>query len=754
MGYRLHDFIDVPKFQEMLDALNETLNCANAIIDNESNVLTASGWQDICTKFHRINPDTEQQCRQSDLYILEHANEGDPSITYKCPMGLLDAATPIVIDGKHLGNVFIGQLFLEKPDIEFFRNQAKTYGFDEEAYLDAVSKVPVLTREQLDQNLAFIRSIAEILGETGLSRMKELEITGAMQEYQERLEDLVSERTVALKAINDQLRAEIVERKQTEERLFKEMDRGQRLLKLYDTAHELTDKNLYDYALDEAVHLTNSTIGFFHLVSDDQKNIILTTWNSEALKNCAAASYATHYPIEQAGNWVDCVSFRHPVVYNDYSVSPNQKGLPEGHTPLLRFMSIPVFEDNKVKYIVGVGNKPEEYGNHDVIQIQLVANELQNIIKQRRSEVELRQAGAYNRSLIEASLDPLVTIGPDGRITDVNAATEVATGYPRDVLLGTDFSFYFTEPEKARTGYQQAFEEGQIRDYPLEIIHRDRHATPVLYNASVYRDEAGKAIGVFAAARDVSQQKRAEDEIRKLYAELEQRVIERTAQLEAANKELEAFAYSVSHDLLAPLRSIDGFSQMLLDDYAEKLDEQGQDSLRRVRAASRRMAQLIDDMLRLSRIMREEMALETVDLSMLTRSVMDEMRKGEPKRQAEFVVMDGLITCGDPHLLRAMLENLIGNAWKFTARHETARIEFGLTTTGDKPTYYVRDNGAGFDMAYADKLFVPFQRLHAYNEFAGTGIGLSIVQRIIHRHGGEVWAEGAPEHGATFYFTL
>jgi light-regulated signal transduction histidine kinase (bacteriophytochrome) len=227
-----------------------------------------------------------------------------------------------------------------------------------------------------------------------------------------------------------------------------------------------------------------------------------------------------------------------------------------------------------------------------------------------------------------------------------------------------------------------------------------------------------------------------------------------TTQLEVLNKELETFSYSVSHDLRAPLRAMDGFSQALLEDYGGKLDDQGRDYLGRVRAASQRMAQLIDDLLNLSRVSRTEMRRGEVDLSTLAREIVEELRKTEPSRQVEAAVAPGLTASGDARLLRVVLANLLGNAWKFTRKKPQARIEFGLADKDGGQAYFVRDEGAGFDMAYVGKLFGAFQRLHSAGEFEGTGIGLATVQRIIRRHGGKVWAEGAVGKGATFYFTL
>lgn len=262
-------------------------------------------------------------------------------------------------------------------------------------------------------------------------------------------------------------------------------------------------------------------------------------------------------------------------------------------------------------------------------------------------------------------------------------------------------------------------------------------------------EEANRAL-----AREIEVRRAAETELGRLNEELEARVAQRTGQLNAANRELESFAYSVSHDLRAPLRSIDGFSQILVEDHGHELGEAGRALLDRVRAGSRRMDRLINDLLKLSRITRADLRRDSVDLSQLAHSIVLELRENEPERNVEVIVTQDLVVSGDRELLRVALENLFGNAWKFTARLDRSRIEFGRAEIDGEEAFFVADNGAGFDMAYAEKLFGAFQRLHGAADFPGTGVGLATVQRIIHRHGGRIWATGAVGQGATFYFQL
>lgn len=290
----------------------------------------------------------------------------------------------------------------------------------------------------------------------------------------------------------------------------------------------------------------------------------------------------------------------------------------------------------------------------------------------------------------------------------------------------------------ALTGHATQFED-TTGDATFDV-----HIIPVT-------DEQEAVQGGMVVSYDITKRKRAEQEVARLNAELEERVRQRTAQLEAANTELEAFSYSVSHDLRTPLRSIDGFNQAIIEDYGDQLDATAQGYLERVRNATTRMAQLIDDMLNLSQVSRSEMFVGPVNLSDLAASVIADLQRNAPERAVTVVIAPYLTAMADARLLRILLENLLSNAWKFTRKRPDARIEVGAQDEEGQTVFFVRDNGAGFDMTYAAKLFGPFQRLHAMTDFEGTGVGLATVQRIVRRHGGRIWAEAAVNEGATFY---
>ena len=374
------------------------------------------------------------------------------------------------------------------------------------------------------------------------------------------------------------------------------------------------------------------------------------------------------------------------------------------------------------------------------------------LIAQRTAERDLREAEERFRLLVASVQEyAILMLDTEGHVISWNSGAERIKGYKAHEIIGQHFSRFYPPEDKDKPARELeiATKTGRYEEEGWRV-RKDGSRFWASVAVCAMRDEDGMLKGFAKITRDVTERKRNEDQIRKLNENLQNHSV----RLEATNKELEAFSYSVSHDLRSPLRSIDGFSLALMEDHAAKLDPEARDYLQRVRAATKRMAQLIDDLLALSRVSRTELVRTKVDLSEAARTVAAELQKTQPDRQALFVIADGLNVEGDPHLLRIVLDNLLGNAWKFTAKRDGARIEFGSVGENGTRQFFIRDNGAGFDMSYAHKLFGAFQRLHANEEFAGTGIGLATVQRIINRHGGRISAEGVVGEGATFRFSL
>ena len=402
-------------------------------------------------------------------------------------------------------------------------------------------------------------------------------------------------------------------------------------LRLTDYAANHTLKELLIATLDEACALTGSSVGFYHFLDADQKTLSLQAWSTRTTREfCKAEGEGSHYAIDQAGVWVDCVRERRPVIHNDYAALPHKRGMPPGHAHVEREMVVPIFRNELIVAILGVGNKAVPYKDNDLDSVTQLAD----------------------------------------------------------------------------------------------------------------------------LAWDIAVAKRATEEVFRLNAELERRVVERTASLEVANKDMESFSYSISHDLRAPLRAINGFSKILQEEYVDRLDDEGKRLLNVVGDNAQKMGELIDDILAFSRAGRNEINRSVINMEKMVAGVWEELKPDMAGRNVRLELRDIPPTEGDAAMIHQVVFNLLSNAVKFTRHRTDARIEVGGHADGQETVYHVKDNGVGFDMQYADKLFGVFLRLHGMDEFEGTGIGLAIVKRIITKHGGRVWAEGKVNEGATIYFSL
>ena len=371
----------------------------------------------------------------------------------------------------------------------------------------------------------------------------------------------------------------------------------------------------------------------------------------------------------------------------------------------------------------------------------------------KKAEKKLEYASKYNRSLIEVSVDPLVTIGPKGKITDVNKSTESVTGYSRDELIGTDFSDYFTEPEKAREGYQQVYKNGTVMDYPLEIKHKNGHITPVLYNASVYKDDNDEIIGVFAAARDITELKKAEYKLKEYQNKLEEKVKKRTEELAKSNKELEQFSYITSHDLREPLRMITNFLQLLERRYTDQLDQDAKEYIGFAVDGAKRLDNMTNDLLSYSRITTKKEEINNVNYEDVLKEALINLKVPIEKNNA-VITHDPLpIIKGNERFKFQLFQNIIGNAIKYRSQ-ETPKIHISATKENNQYLFSIKDNGIGMSPDYLERIFTIFQRLHTHAEYEGTGIGLAIAQKIVNQQGGQIWVESELGKGSTFYFTI
>ena len=608
------------------------------------------------------------------------------------------------------------------------------------------------------------------------------ELEQKVQERTRELQEEIEERKVIeeeLQATTEELLDNVEELKRAEQSVREHARKMEILNQIIQASNEAADIPLL------ATLLVDRTIDFLDF---DAGALFLSNEAENVIELQYSRGYSPNYSKERARISIDepqlTLLYRdHQPLWSEHIEIVPPEIIKREH--IMAMAAVPLIAGGRVIGHLGItSNRRYQFTEVEKDLLSAIGQEAGTAIAKMQTEETLHAASLYSRRLIEASLDPLVTISVEGTITDVNKATEDVTGFSREELIGSDFSNYFTEPEKARKGYQKVFTKGFVRDYPLTISHKSGRITNVLYNATVYRNDAGEIQGVFAAARDVTERKRAEEALKRARDELELKVEERThdlqeeieeravteeelrrtanelmeitEELKRSNKELEQFAYVASHDLQEPLRTVTSSIGLLESWYKGKLGAEADTFIGYAVDGTKRMQQLIKDLLLYSRVTSRGQVFKPVHCEGVVQHAIDNLKIAIEESEVKIRLPETMpMIMGDKTQLVQLFQNLIGNAIKFRSeRPPEVRFSVERAEGRDEWLFSVRDNGIGMDMQYADKIFTIFQRLHTTEQYPGTGVGLALCKKIVERHGGRIWVESELGKGSTFYFTL
>jgi PAS domain S-box-containing protein len=784
MGYGLSDLIDVEKTRKLLENFSSAVGVSAAIINLEGTVLVASPWQRICVDFHRQNEVTCSRCIESDTVLAADLLEGKSFSLYRCLNGLTDAASPIIIEGKHFANAFIGQFFTEKPDLGFFRRQAAQFGFDEPAYLAALSEVTVIAKETLPSILSFLTSFAEMTARLGLRQLRQLE---------------------AEKELNDaRLKLEIQnEELQSSER---DLNRAQAVAQI--GSWRLDVRNNVLHCSDETYRIFGILKGapvdyqmFLAAVHPDDRGMVDRSWKT--------ALHSGHYNIEHRIVVGDAVKWVHELAELELDRSGVLQGafgtvqdITERKHMIERIESLARFPDENPSPVLRISRQGEIlYANKSsstLLKFPCVEAKEKLPVDLRKFALETLSAGSVRE--IEAKcgdavylfvftpFEDLGYVNIYGRdITKRKAAQAkllrakeewertfdsvpdligIVDNQHRIIRANRELAKRLGLTPEQCVGLH-CYEAVHGSDRPPEFCPHTRTLTDGLqHNAEVHEkrlggdflvsttplmDQNGAMIGTVHVARDISERKQMEDELRKSRDELESKVKERTEELQRSNQALQDFAFIASHDLQEPLRKVISFGDLLKVNCRGSLGQTGNDCLNRMLDATNRMRSLLDGLLEYSRVTTTPGAFREVNLGDIVREVLSDLEVRIKKTGGEVKVGELPAIKADPTQMRLLFQNLIGNALKFHKKGVKPLVEVRSAVTGQGLQIVVEDNGIGFEEQYIDRIFAPFQRLHnRSSQYEGTGMGLAICKKIVERHGGNLTARSKPEVGTSF----
>lgn len=805
MKVRILDLIDFKKVDALLEGFNTSTGFVTAILDLEGKVLSRSGWRPICTEFHRASPETSERCTLSDTILAGKLATGEKYHYYKCLNGLIDVAVPLIINGEHIANLFSGQFFFEKPDLALFKKQAETFGFDPEKYLDALEKVPVVQEEKVKSVMSFLLNMTQLIVEMTIQRIEQKEKDKTIRESEEKFRSIFETANVGKSITLTTGEINVNEafckmlgfsREELQNKKWQDITPKEEIPIIQKYLDNLVKGDIQSARFEKSYICKNgdpiwTDVSVTLRIDDKGKPLYFITTvfditeRKRAEKNLVESEkrYRTLFENMTSG----FVLFE--VVQNDKSlpvdliiVDANRRfeattGLKLKDAIGKRLTQVlPGIEDDSADWIgkyskVALTGEPIQFEQgSELLDIYYSVAAFQSgpkqcavtfidITERKRAEVALAESEERFRKIFEEGpLGMVMASLNTGKFYRANKAFCHMLGYTEEELLQRTFLevTYVNDLEKDLAAVKN-LSEGRIQKYNTEKRYLKKDGSIIWAALALSRiySEKNQSYYALAMIEDITKRKMAEEEIHKLNAELEIKVDERTAQLKAANKDLETFTYSVSHDLKAPLRGIDGYSKLLLDKFKPALNAEAQKFIETIRRSTRQMNQLIDDLLSYSRLERSEINLQRIKISELIKSVVNNY--SADLEDAKFKVN---INCPDIEImadargLTIAIRNVIENAIKFTRGTANPLIQIEVEDKDLLWIVSVQDNGIGFDMKYHDKIFEIFQRLQRVEDFPGTGIGLAMVSKAMNKMNGQVRATSSLGEGSTFFLEI